>query len=76
MVVIFSLLLGSPSVALVGGQLSKRTEVGWADTIETLDARWNNTNVASSRKTRAMDRGMDGGWARRCIGGREGRQDQ
>lgn len=62
-------------MALVGGQLSKRTEVGWAETMGTLDTRFNNTNVARSCKKKAMDQGMDGGRARRCIGCRGRRQD-
>jgi len=64
-------------VALVGGQLSKRTVVGWAVTMEILDARWNNTNVASSCTKNGMERGMDGrAEAPRCIIGRGRRQDQ
>ena len=73
---IFSLLSGFPSVALVGGQLSKRTVVGWAVTMETLDARWNNTYVASSCTKRGMYRAIEGGAARRGINRRRRRQGQ
>ncbi len=76
MVVMFSLLLGFPSVALVGGQLSKRTVVGWAVTMGTLDARWNNTYVASSCTKSGMDRSMDGRATRRSVHGRGCRQGQ
>jgi hypothetical protein len=68
MVVTFSLLLGSCSVTLVGGQLSKDTVVGWAITVGILyTSWWNNTHVASSCKKKGMGRGVDDG---RAIRGR------